>query len=48
MTSFYMCSLFLSPNTDNQLFELGCEELGRCGGPDGGSEESEQFLNYGV
>ena len=38
----------MSPDTDNQLFELGCEELGWPGGPNGGSEESEQFLNYGV
>lgn len=38
----------LSPDTDNQLFELGCEELGWPGGPDGRSEESEQFLDYGV
>jgi len=38
----------LSPDTDNQLPELGCKELGRPRSPDGRSEESEQFLNYGV
>ena len=48
VTLFAICSLFLSPDTDNQLFELGCEELGWCGGPDGRSEESEQFPDYGV
>ena len=45
---FFFFFFFLSPDTDNQLFELGGEELGRPGGPDGGSEESEQFLDYGV
>lgn len=45
---FKCVNFFLSPDTDNQLFELGCEELGWPGGPDGGSEESEQFLDYGI
>lgn len=40
--------IFLAPDTDNQLFELGCEELSRPGGPDGSSEESKQFLDDGV
>jgi hypothetical protein len=34
--------------SDNQLPKLGCKELGRPGSPDGCSEESEQFLDYGV
>lgn len=40
--------LFFFPYVDNQLFELGCEEFSWPGGPDGGSEESKQFLDYGV